>query len=342
MNEDNRKPSQKIRSSPDGSTVPAAPRLLLHPTPSLRSSASPHTNLQGQRRRTTPELPPPKPRRRHFRKRRGAEAAPAQNAEPRPRARGGKRASSPDYIPHSAVRRAQVEGHWLNLVASGTIELIPVYPSLRVSVATLFVGICVICGSVLYSHGVIAEYPLGQRQVTGDSEEGDTVFSIALVVASVVCSWKGGKDPCPQSVSACTAMPLTADGPPPGFRADGCEVRRKVPSQDMVSFEDVAVNFTWEEWQDLNDAQRTLFRDVMLETYSNLVSLGEEMPMSHSSAREFLTLINVHLLMKVRAGHGVKNPEVSVRLEQGAQPRTVEEPPDQKLSGQSVFAHRRL
>ncbi|XP_013003693.1 zinc finger protein 717-like [Cavia porcellus] len=78
------------------------------------------------------------------------------------------------------------------------------------------------------------------------------------------------------------------------------EQQKMNKSPVLVSFEDVVVDFTCEEWQDLDDAQRTLYRDVMLETYRSLVLLG----------------------------HCITKPAVIFKLEQGAEPWMGEEPPD--------------
>lgn len=49
-------------------------------------------------------------------------------------------------------------------------------------------------------------------------------------------------------------------------------------NQMAVTFEDVTVIFTWEEWKFLDSSQKKLYREVMWENYTNVMLVGKVFP----------------------------------------------------------------
>ncbi|XP_029141393.1 zinc finger protein with KRAB and SCAN domains 5-like [Protobothrops mucrosquamatus] len=87
----------------------------------------------------------------------------------------------------------------------------------------------------------------------------------------------------------------------------GAERVVEAPTQEgLVSFKEVAVYFSDEEWSQLDDDQKALHREVMLENHSNVASLGNNGEENEDSGKLFQTITQ---------GYNMKNPTFQMEEE---------------------------
>ncbi|XP_076429948.1 uncharacterized protein LOC143273804 [Peromyscus maniculatus bairdii] len=81
--------------------------------------------------------------------------------------------------------------------------------------------------------------------------------------------------------------------------------REECSATTAVTYDDVHIDFTWEEWILLDPSQKNLYKNVMLETYRNLTAIGsknvilERNPVNIFNVQKLFHIIVIFRNMKI-------------------------------------------